>query len=119
MKGEIKKRMMKANNKIESEVSLIMKSGKIKSKLKSSPFLVTRVMAKIEDKEEINQSIRWGCQFVKIAVVVLVMINVINFTLFHKVSETKNSDQEIMEIVQQEYAHIYSDFMLTDEFIIE
>jgi hypothetical protein len=110
---------MKNNHKIESEVVLIMQSEKKSSNIKASPFFINKVMSKIENIEETNPSVRLGYQLVKIAAAVLVLVNVINFSLFHKSSQLNNNEKELMEIVQQEYAHIYADFMLTEEFIVE
>jgi len=111
--------MKKQNKNIEKEIDLILLSGTKKDKVTTSPFFTTRVMGKVEQLEEDAVWLPRLSAILRPALILLVIVNLINYYVYNTSVSPDSSSESNIELAVNDYAAWNSDFILTDDVLID
>ncbi|GAF02308.1 hypothetical protein [Saccharicrinis fermentans] len=111
--------MKKLNENIENEIDLILQSGVKKDRVKTSPFFTTRVMGKVEQLETESVWLPRLSAILRPALVLLVIVNVINYYVYDASMAMDTSNESGVELAANDYAAWNSDFILTDDVLLD
>ncbi len=107
--------MKPSNNHIEHEIDRILQSASNKERVSTSPFFTTRVMGKVEQLEDSPMWFPRLQMVLRPVLVLLVIINIVNFYLYNNTSSSQVESDDSIELVMSEYGAWNNDFILTDD----